>query len=346
MSRSRRFRTPRRAIPTRPGVFALLAPLILGVAGVTAGNNLLFLILGATLGSVVLSGVISERAIKRVEVDVRPVGPIEAGAVARLNVRFRRPPGGMGLFGLCVFEMNGLGLFPRKTERLLYAGVPFMEGTEASTRCRRAFEERGRPQLGPCEVSTTFPFGLLRKTREIELRMEGVVWPRRVELPSVLSDARADAANGAPVPLPGMGTEILGVRERRDGENVRRLHALRSAFLDKDIVIESTREQQSVAWVGVDARPGVDPEALNRACELAAAILRDRSDRERPLGLVTPSGKLGPAPLPVLLDRLGLLGPEVPLEQELPPALWLLPDGSPSRPDGWRVDGQGELHRC
>lgn len=327
-------------------MFALVAPLVLGVAGVTAGNNLLFMLLGATLGSVVLSGVISERAIKQVDVEVRPAGPIEAGSSARLLVRFLRPPGAMRLFGLCVFEMEGLGLFPKKSDRLLYAGVPVIEGSEARTRCRRRFERRGSARLGPCEVSTTFPFGLLRKTREIELRLTAVVWPRRVPLPAVLSDARTDASAGVPVPSPGPGTEILGVRERREGENVRRLHALRSAFLDKDIVVESAREQQTVVWVGVDARSGAAPEALDRACELAAAVLRDRSEQGRPLGLVTPAGPVGPAPLPVLLDRLGMLEPEAPDEREGPPALWLVPAGVAARPGAWRVSRDGELTPC
>ena len=346
MSRRRRFRTPRRAIPTRPGVFALIAPMVLGVAGVTAGNNLLFMLLGATLGSVVLSGVISERAIKQVEVEVRPAGVLEAGSSGRLLVRFLRPPGGMRLFGLCVFEMEGLGLFPKKSERLLYAGVSVIDGVEARARCRRRFERRGRARLGPCEVSTTFPFGLLRKTREIDLRLSAIVWPRRVPLPPVLSDAQADALAGDPVPSPGPGTEILGVRERREGENVRRLHALRSAFLGKDIVIDSAREQQAVAWVGVDARPGAEPEALDRACELAAAVLRERSAQGRPLGLVTPAGPVGPGPLPALLDRLGLLQPETPAGIEAPVALWLVPEGVPGRAGAWRGRADGELAPC
>src|SRR5688500_10591939 len=47
---SERFRPPRRLIPTRAGMFTLGAPLILGIAAINAGNNLLFLLLGASLG--------------------------------------------------------------------------------------------------------------------------------------------------------------------------------------------------------------------------------------------------------------------------------------------------------
>ena len=40
---------PRRAIPTRAGLFALGAPIVLGVAAVNASNNLLFILLGGAV---------------------------------------------------------------------------------------------------------------------------------------------------------------------------------------------------------------------------------------------------------------------------------------------------------
>ena len=103
----RMLRPPRRAIPTVPGLFALAAPTFLGLAAVTATNNLLFLLLGATLGAIVLSGILSERNIKTIRVGVRPVAPVYAAEVARLQVRFHRKVARSSAFDLRFREAPG-----------------------------------------------------------------------------------------------------------------------------------------------------------------------------------------------------------------------------------------------
>lgn len=72
-------------------MFALAAPIVLGVAAVNAGNNLLFMLLGGVLGAIVLSGILSEKNLEGVEVDVRPVASAFAGEPTRLLVTFARP---------------------------------------------------------------------------------------------------------------------------------------------------------------------------------------------------------------------------------------------------------------
>lgn len=111
----RRFRPPRRAVPTRAGWFVLAVPLVLGMAAVTASNNLLFMLLAASLGAIVLSGILSERNIREVRVHVRPVTAAYAGEPCRLEVRFERPPELGPAFGLKVLELEHSGLWsPRR----------------------------------------------------------------------------------------------------------------------------------------------------------------------------------------------------------------------------------------
>src|SRR5437870_11471464 len=88
--RRKRIRPPRRAIPTRAGLFALGAPIVLGVAAVNASNNLLFMLLGGVLGAIVLSGILSERNIRGVRARVEPVSSVYAGEPCRLKVTLER----------------------------------------------------------------------------------------------------------------------------------------------------------------------------------------------------------------------------------------------------------------
>ena len=57
---------------------------MLGVAAIGTGNNLLFLLLGAMLGFITLSGWLSEQMLRKVEVRRRPPRGVTAGEPARV----------------------------------------------------------------------------------------------------------------------------------------------------------------------------------------------------------------------------------------------------------------------
>ena len=63
-----RFRVRRRLRYTRGGVLFTVGALTVGFAAVNTGNNLLYLLLGAVLGFIALSGWLSEQALRGLEV--------------------------------------------------------------------------------------------------------------------------------------------------------------------------------------------------------------------------------------------------------------------------------------
>src|SRR5581483_2234579 len=65
---ARWFKPPRRFPPTREGWWFLIATLLLGLAAINAGLNLLFLVWGMMLFLVLASGVLSELCLRRLEV--------------------------------------------------------------------------------------------------------------------------------------------------------------------------------------------------------------------------------------------------------------------------------------
>src|SRR5690606_34235039 len=62
-------RPPRRLKFTKMGRFYIGFTLVIGVAAINTGNNLLFLLLGLMLAGVVLSGVLSESVLRGLEVE-------------------------------------------------------------------------------------------------------------------------------------------------------------------------------------------------------------------------------------------------------------------------------------
>lgn len=344
----RMLRPPRRAIPTRAGLFVLATPFVLGMAAVTSANNLLFIMVGASLGAIVVSGILSERNVRGISARVEPVSAAHAGEPARLRVLLSRPPSRAAAYGLTVRERYGrpLRLFGRRPPELLDAMIPVIDGVEAEALAERTFDRRGRAMLGRCELTSTYPFSLLTKACDLDVELDVLVRPRRIPVPPLLADPRAIAADGDTADRRGAGLDVFGLRERRDGDALHRLHALRSLSLGQDVVVETAGIDRPTAWIGVANDEGVDPTALERAIEAAASALVEWHRRGYVVGLSTAGERHPPGArtLDQLLDRLALLAPARPVDDARPgPSVWLVPAGGRARGRSITVDSEGGL---
>ena len=325
---------PRRAIPTRAGLFILSSPLVLGVAAVSATNNLLFMLLAASMVTVVVSGVLSERNMRGVEVQVRAMKSVFAGEPAALDVVFSRPAGAAPAYGLIARE-SPQGIWPPwrpkalVSPRILDAQLAVLEGRRGRVVGYRAFERRGPARLGPCELVTTYPFALLNKARDLDIACEVLVRPRRVPCPRALEDPRTLQIAGDAKDKRGLGLEVYGLRERQRWDSAHRVHALRSLTLGKEVVLELAGAERPAAWLGVAYGPGVAPGAWERALEIAQAVLTEWDRRGFAPGLSVGSARRPPGASSIdgLLDLIARAEPAA--VDEPGPGLWLMPAGAP-----------------
>ncbi len=344
-------RPPRRIAPTRAGWFALLAPFVLGMAAINASNNLLFLLLAAALGAIVISGVLSERALRGVEIQVEPLGSARAGETARLAIRIRRTraaPGSPPAFGLQVRERATR--LERRAEPPLDVFLPPIEGVVGHVVATRHFPRRGRAELESFEVRTSYPFGLLSKARDVDAAAVLIVRPRAVPVPAAIAEPLGAAEGGRAAAQRGLGTDVYGLREWEEWDSVHRIHALRSMALDRDVVIETESTRRPVAWLGLCNTEGADPLAFERSLEIAAATLEAWDAQGHAVGLRTASRVWAPGStdLEGLLDAVALMQLESGqrfVDDGEP--LWIVPKGA-SRPIGDRiscavVDAEGRL---
>lgn len=326
-------RPPRRIRPTRAGWFALVTPFFLGLAAINASNNLLFLLLAASLGAIVLSGILSERNLRGVRASLRPVDDAYAGEPARLLLsveRKRVTAGDVPLFAIRVREIAR-----KKTpkDQRLDAVVPVIEGPSARAVASRVFPRRGLIDLRRLEVVTTYPFGLLAKSKDLDLEAQVLVRPRRVPVPEALADPAGLAAEGRASSRRGLGEDVYGLRERHEWDPHHRVHALRSARVGREVVIETEATERPVAWIGVANTLGADPEAFERTLEVALATVREWEENGWAVGLRT-AGALHPpgsADLGELLALLELEKPRTFRADAVP--LWLVPERA-SLPEG------------
>lgn len=336
MAQRRFLHPPRRAFPTRAGWFLFAAPLVLGVAAITASNNLLFILLAAALGAIVLSGVLSERNIRGVRLLVRPIGAAYAGEPARVELTLTKEDLEPG-YAFSVHERPHGLWSPWKSWRLaspqvLVAHVDAIEDGRASTVASRQFDKRGPAHLARLELSTTYPFALLHKTRDVEPDLEVFVRPRRIEVSPLLVDPRSRFGDGEASTKRGQGLEVYGLRERRPNEEDRRLHALRTLALGRDVIIETAGVERDIAWLGV-ALEGGHPLAIERTLEHAQAALMewDRRGYATGLFLAERSVEPGVSSLDAQLDLLARAEPSplpATVGRRRAPSTWLVAHGA------------------
>ena len=291
----RRLRSWRRIRFTSGGLVFTVGAFAVGFAAMNTGNNLLYLLLGAMLGFIAVSGWLSEQAIRALAVTRHAPRAVTVGQDLRLtysvvNLKTRLPS-----MAVTVGE-EGL------PERAFLAHVPPGGTTEA--RSVNSFVRRGIYPLGRVTLGTSFPFGMFLKERDLVVPGEVVVWPR--------SDrpVRAPAGGGGRVPRAGAATrgaaghrgEYRSLREYRPGDDPRDIHWRSSARLRAPVIREYERDGAETRWICLDTRadPG-DPAEV--AVEVAASLAARSAQEGRPFALVAGDVLVEPGEGPGQLER-------------------------------------------
>jgi uncharacterized protein (DUF58 family) len=294
----------RRLVFTRMGRWYTALTIAIGLAATNTGNNLLFLVLGLLLASIVVSGVLSEQSLKGVGVERRLPAVATAGEPALIGLLARNGKRRAPSFSLEVREARGeveghgfLVLLPaRQAAEVAYRFVP---------------RRRGVHRFEQIEIATRAPFGLFEKSRPLDAPAELVVFPRQVPPPAAPS--RVLAREGErPQDRIGLGLEAHSLRDHRPSEDWRSIHWRTSARAGRLIAIDREQERRKRVCVLLDQR-ALAGDALERAVEIAAALVRRELDRGAEVALALageflPAGS-GEAHRHAALRMLALLQP-------------------------------------
>ncbi len=295
LDRWRRLRSRRRVRFTSGGVAFTLGTVSVSFAAMNTGNNLLYLLLGAMLGVVAVSGWLSEQAIRGLGVERRHPRSVTVGHDFRIVYDVRNSK--RRLPSLAV-ELSEAGL----PQRAFLAHVG--PRAHASTRSVNSFVRRGIYPLGKVTLSTGFPFGLFRKERDVDIPGEVVVWPRtdrpvRDPAPGVGRAPRAGvSARGAA----GTRGEYRSLRGYRVGDDPRDIHWKSSARLSGPVIREYERDGADTLWVCLDVR-GDPGEAAEVAIEVAAALAARSVAQDRAFALLAGDALIEPGQGPGQLER-------------------------------------------
>jgi uncharacterized protein (DUF58 family) len=328
------YRLPRRLRFHRSGWAVCGAALFLGVAAIATGNNLLFLLLGAILGFIALSGWMSEQVLRKLRVIRHPPGGIVAGEPARFSYSVENGKRRLPSFSLELAEQGERG----------GTFVAVIEPAEtADARLEFVFPRRGVYSLEGITLSTSFPFGLFRKERDLPLPGTVTVWPRIDRpVPPRSGRGRFQRSDGAArSDAVGARAEFRSLRDYRPGDDPRDVHWRSSARRSAPVVREYERDNGDSLWIAVDLC-AVDDPAGDSVAEVAASLVAGAHRRGDTFGLVTPDEQLplgsGTAQLERALDLLArsVFRPDAPaIEHPGDKGKIVLVAASPREREGW-----------
>jgi len=286
-------RPPRTLRPTRAGWLFGAITFSVGFAALNTGNNLLYLVLSLMLAFLVLSGVLSESALRGIAVRRRLPAELYDRGVARVGLEIANQQRRIAAFAVVVEDRVRERGGPERAAGRVFALRIGPGGRELrSYRYRPA--GRGEIRFEAFHVYTRFPFGLFSKSLTIESPQPALVYPAVEELGLPPRLGSTTEVGERPAGRGAAGAEVSGLRDFAPGDPLRRVHWPSSLRRGALVVREVRSHQRDEVEVRLRTAGQVAGELFERAVGWAAseavAFLAAgsrvalRTDRERLAG--------------------------------------------------------------
>lgn len=296
--------------------FVIICVLI-GIAAINTGSNLLYLCTSMMLSMMIVSGILSEQALRGLMVTRRLPDEIYAEGQFAVRYNLHNSKARIPSFALAVagYGKGGREGAPAFVLKLPPAGDGWADAPET-------IGVRGSWDTEGFEISTRFPFGLFRKTLRIRQPETRLVYPPVRELPRELPRELTSGYGETPSGFKGQGSEVMGIREYQSMDEARLIHWKSSARLSRLMAKEfETEHKRTVCVVLDDAFPPGRTQGqsalFEEAVALAAAVTRELVlVHDIPVafvsrGLTVPPGS-GRGQYLEILEGLSLIAPSAP----------------------------------
>jgi uncharacterized protein (DUF58 family) len=268
------FRPPRKFRLTREGKWFIGATLLLGFAAVNGGINLLFLMFGMLLCLLVANGVLSEATMRRLHVERQLPPAIHAQSPFLMGILVRNRKTKIPTFSL---EVEDLGADGKPIDRrCFFLKIP--AGRQQETSYRRTLPRRGIHRLTGLRVSTRFPFGLLRRSFDVEVPADLLVYPALLPVTDPFLTGGLTQLGEKQSPARARSGDFHGLRELRAGDDPRDIHwrttARRGRPFVREFEEETGRDLTVVLPTGGEWAADDFELAVSYAASLALLLLR------------------------------------------------------------------------
>lgn len=252
---------------SRAGWIYIGATLLVALAALNTGNNLLFLILACLISVILMSGILSSISLAGVELRIELPEHIFAGQTVRATVELHNEKLMLPSFGLRVEPAVSKGSPAAVVleKPVFFPYLPRQERVKQSVPV--TFLRRGLHVQDSFRIVTRFPFGFLQKTRLVALKSEALVYPS-VETSAEMADMFPGIEGSIESHNKGRGHDLHALREYVPTDSARHVHWKASARIGSLMVREFAREDDCRVLLVLDPYSGGKD---NRETELAGA---------------------------------------------------------------------------
>jgi len=333
---------------TRVGIVYVLVTLVIGIAALNTGNNLLYIVVAAMLAAILVSGLVSAWVLRWLELDVRLPEHVFAGRAVRgrfvlhnprrflpsFSVRVvstrKRKPAKQWRWQASTFafpfkrppEQQWLRLPDRRLGRVTVTPPPagIFEGmayfpyvppqAELSADLELKFERRGCYREDSFGLATGFPFAFLTKTRRVSLPQEVLVYPS-IELTDEFFEVLPLVRGEWASSVRGRGSELYLIREYVSEDSARHVDWKATAKSGSLKVREFAREDERKLCIVFDnpAAGTISESAYEKAVNLAASLAWRFAEQDAEVSFAVP-GHPRTRDLHKFLATLAVIEPE------------------------------------
>jgi uncharacterized protein (DUF58 family) len=296
---------------TRIGIIYVAVVLLIGVAALNTGNNLLYIVVAAMLAAILVSGIASAMVLRHLQLDVRLPEHVFAGRDMLGRIRIKNQRRRLPSFSVNVVSLKKkksakkwhwmpdtfslppgrppaeqwIRLPDRKLRRVaenaklpgIFEGSAYFPyvpaGSELDADIQLRFSQRGRHQQENFGLATRFPFAFLTRTRRVALSREIIVYPP-VEEADELFEVLPMITGEFETFVRGRGADLYRIREYLPEDSARHVDWKATAKSGSLKVREFSREDERKLRIVFDNPDAgvVSKENYEKAIALAASL--------------------------------------------------------------------------
>jgi uncharacterized protein (DUF58 family) len=234
---------------TREGTIYLAGVLVIALAAVNTGNNLLFLVVASLLAGIIVSGVASHVVLSGVALKLELPEHVFAAQPIQAVVELRNEKQTLPSFSLRVVGEQGKGRAQILPQPVYFPYIPRRQSIHQKVEL--VFPRRGVYRQDAFGIRTKFPFGFLQKTRRVDSKMEVVVYPR-VEPTEEFYEAQPLVSGELESSSRGRGHDLYSIRDYLPTDSARFVDWKASAKSGALLVREFTREDERRVMLVLD----------------------------------------------------------------------------------------------
>jgi uncharacterized protein (DUF58 family) len=260
---------------SREGWIYFAGLLLVALAALNTGNNLLFLILASLIALILMSGILSSVSLSGIAMRLVLPEHIFAGQAVRASVELENQKLTLPSFSLRVeaVKERGAAASAILDKPVYFPYLPKQDRMQQTVPMK--FPRRGVYHQDAFRIVTRFPFGFLQKARRLNMKTEALVYPS-VDPTTEYRDVLPVLQGALESVTKGRGQDLYGVRDYVHTDSARLVHWKATARSGSLMVREFTREEDSRVLLVLDPHSAA---AEKPGANLAATARNERFER-------------------------------------------------------------------